>query len=59
MNIRESVMSFVLRLIALVLAIASIVLALVETASVETLIALLGVGLFAVALAGMRRNRTA
>ncbi len=59
MNIRESVMSFVLRLIALVLAIACIVLALVETASVETLIALLGVGLFAVALAGMRRNRTA
>ena len=59
MNIRESVMSFVLRLIALASAIASIVLVLMETASTETLIALLGVGLFALALAGMRRNRTA
>jgi len=58
MNIRESVMSFVLRLIALALAIACIVLALVESASTETLIALLGAGLFAIALAGMRINRT-
>jgi len=58
MNIRESVMSFVLRLIALALAIACIVLALVESASSETLIALLGAGLFAIARAGRRITRT-
>ncbi len=59
MNSRESVMSFVLRLIALVLAIACIVLGLLETTSIETLAVLLGVGMVALALAGIRRNRTA
>ena len=59
MNSRESVMSFVLRLIAIALAIACIVLGLIETASIETLAVLLGVGIIAVALAGIRRNRTA
>ena len=56
---RESVMSFVLRIIALAVAIACIVLGLLETASIETLSVLLGVGLVAVALAGIRRNSTA
>jgi len=59
MNSRESVMSFVLRLIALVVAVACIVLGLLETASIETLAILLGVGLIAVALAGIRRSSTA
>jgi hypothetical protein len=59
MNIRESVTSFVLRLIALALAIACIVLGLLETASIETLSVLLGVGLVAVALAGISRSSTA
>ena len=59
MNSRESVMSLVLRVIALALAIACIVLGLMETASIETLAVLLGVGLVAVALAGIRRSRTA
>ncbi len=59
MNSRESVMSFVLRVIALALAIVCIVLGLLETASIETLAVLLGVGLIAVALAGISRNRTA
>ena len=58
MNSRETTMSFVLRVIALALAIACIVLGLMETASIETLAVLLGVGLVAVALAGMRRNRS-
>ena len=59
MNRREWFMSFLLRVIALALAITCIVLGLMETASIETLAVLLGVGLVAVALAGMRRNRTA
>ena len=59
MKSREWFMSFLLRVIALALAIACIVLGLMETASIETLAVLLGVGLVAVALAGMRRNRTA
>ncbi len=56
---RESVMSLVLRIIALALAIACIVLGLLETASLETLAVLLGAGLVAVALAGITRSRTA
>jgi len=59
MNRREWFMSFLLRVIALALAIACIVLGLMETASIETLAVLLGVGMVAVALAGIRRNRTA
>jgi len=59
MNSREWVMSLTLRVIALALAIACIVLGLMETASLETLAVLLGAGLFAVALAGIRRNRAA
>jgi len=58
MNSREWVMSLALRVIALALAIACIVLGLMETASIETLAVLLGVGIVALALAGMRRNRT-
>ena len=56
---RESVMSLVLRIIALALAIACIVLGLLENASIETLAVLLGVGLVAVALAGIRRGSAA
>ncbi len=58
MNRREWFMSFLLRVIALALAIACIVLGLMETASIETLAVLLGVGMVAVALAGIRRNQT-
>jgi hypothetical protein len=58
MNRREWFMSFLLRVIALALAIACIVLGLLETATNETLAVLLGVGIVALALAGMRRNRT-
>jgi len=59
MKSREWVMSLTLRGIALALAVACIVLGLMETASIETLAVLLGVGLVAVALAGIRRSRTA
>ena len=58
MNNREWVMSFVLRVIALAVAIACIVLGLLETASIETLAVLLGVGIVALAFAGMRRRST-
>ena len=54
---REAVMSLVLRAIALAVAIACIVLGLMETASLETLSVLLGVGIVALALAGIRRGR--
>ena len=56
---RETVMSFVLRIIALAVAIACIVLGLLETASIETLAVLLGVGMVALALAGIRRSSAA
>jgi hypothetical protein len=58
MDRREWFMSFLLRVIALALAIACIVLGLMENATNETLAVLLGVGIVALALAGMRRNRT-
>ena len=53
----EPITGVVLRAIALAMAVASIVLGYVGTESLETVVPLVGIGLFALALAGFLRTK--
>ena len=57
MNRVEPITGVVLRAIALAMAVASIVLGYLGTAALETIVPLVGIGLFALALAGFLRTK--
>ena len=53
----QPIVALVLRAIALAMAVASIVLGILGTTSLETIVPLLGIGLFALALAGLQTTK--
>jgi len=57
MSKTQEITALVLRAIALAMAVASIVLGVVGTASLETIVPLLGIGLLALALAGLMKTK--
>ncbi len=57
MKEREEIVMVVLKAVALAMGVASVVLAALKTASIETYIMLLGLGLFALSLAALQESR--
>ena len=57
MSKTQEITALVLRAIALAMAVASIVLGFVGETSLETIVPLLGIGIFALALAGLMKTK--
>jgi hypothetical protein len=55
MKQQQTIVTLVLKAIALALPVASVVLGILNAATVETQVTLLGIGLFALALAGFQK----
>ena len=53
----QPIVNLVLKAIALAMAVASVVLSILGTATAETVITLLGIGLFALAVAALQQNK--
>ena len=53
----QEITTLVLRAVALAMAVASIVLGILGTTSLETIVPLLGIGLLALALAGLSQTK--
>lgn len=54
MNTQKSMMNLILKAVAMAMAVASIVLGILGESTVDTYVTLLGIGLFALAVAAMR-----
>lgn len=53
----QPIVNLVLKAMALAMAVASVVLSILGTATAETVIMLLGIGLFALAVAALQQNK--
>ena len=53
----QPIVNLVLKAIALAMAVASVVLSILGTATAETVITLLGIGLFALAIAALQQTK--
>jgi hypothetical protein len=54
----QPIINLILRALALAMGVAAVVLSVLETAETGTLITLLGIGLFAIAVDALNRGRT-